>query len=422
MYAAWVFKHKPKSLRRVVGNRESIQKFVDWVKSWEKGVPKKRVAFLYGPPGIGKTVTVEALANDFHMELVEKNASDYRTEGDVKRFAGLASQYGSLFGGKRIVLLDELGGLTGTADRGGVKAITEIVKTAQCPVVLIANNAYNPRFSNLRKYCLLIEFKKPPAGEVMKHLKRICLRESIQADESALKFIAQRSGGDVRSAVNDLQALAQGKKRLTYEDVSWLGYRDRQEKIFTVLRMIIYGKTCVGAKRAVDMADVDVDMLFEWIYENVPAHLTAPHDLARAMDALSIADVYRGRIRSTQNWSFIRYVIDYMTAGVAMARQNTKTHGWIPFKFPGRIRMLSRSKAERAMQLRIGYKIKRKCHISAVRASKEILPYLRIIFKNNVDMTAGIAKWLDLDPEMIEYLVGTKKKAEVIIKTAELKS
>lgn len=414
MYAAWVVKHKPKSLNEVVGNREAIQKFVDWVKSWEKGVPKKRAAFLYGPPGVGKTVTVEALANDFHVELVEKNASDYRTEEAVKRFAGLASQYGSLFGGKRIVLLDELDGLTGTADRGGVKATIGIVKTAQCPVVLIANNAYNPRFSTLRSYCLLIEFKKPPTGEVMKHLKRICLREGIEVEENVLKFIAQRSEGDVRSAVNDFQALAQGKKRLTYEDVSWLGYRDRREKIFTVLRMIIYGKTCVGAKRAVNMAEVDIGMLFEWIYENVPAHLTDPHDLVRAMDALSLADVYRGRIRSTQNWSFTRYVIDYMTAGVAMARQNTKAGGWIPFKFPGRIRMLSRSKAERAMQLKIGRKIKRKCHISAFRALKEFLPYLRIIFKNDADMAAGLAKWLDLDIEMVEYLAGTKKKAEAI--------
>jgi len=419
LYAAWAVKHKPKSLAEIVGNKEAIQKFIDWVKSWEKGIPKKRAAFLYGPPGIGKTITVEAFANDFQMELVEKNASDYRTEEAINRFAGLASHYGSLFGGKRIVLLDELDGITGTADKGGVKAITEIVKTAQCPIVLIANSAYDPRFSNLRNYCLLMEFKKPPVSDVMKHLKRICEREGIQADENALKFISQRSEGDVRSAVNDLQALSQGKKSLTYEDVSWLGYRDRQETIFNVLRMIIYGKTCFGAKQAVDMADVDIDMLFEWIYENVPAHLTDPHDLARAMDALSIADVYRGRIRSTHDWSFTRYVIDYMTAGVAMARQNTKAHGWIPFKFPQRIKMLSRSKAERAMQLNIGYKIKRRCHISATRASKEVLPYLRIIFKNNANMAAGIAKWLDLDAEMIEYLAGSKKIVEELLKASE---
>ncbi|MEM3761036.1 MAG: replication factor C large subunit [Candidatus Bathyarchaeia archaeon] len=415
MYASWTVKHKPKTTAEIVGNPESIKKLVDWIKSWDKGIPKKRAAFLYGPPGVGKTVTVEALANDFKMEFVEKNASDYRTEEAVKRFAGLASQYGSLFGRKRIILLDELDGLTGTADKGGVKAITEIVRTAQCPVVLIANNAYDPRFTNLRNYCLLIEFKKPSASEVMKHLKRICEREGIKAEENALKFIAQRSEGDVRSAVNDLQALAQGKKKLTYDDVSWLGYRDRQETIFNVLRMIIYGKTCAGAKNAVDMADVDVDMLFEWIYENVPAHLTDTHDLAKAMDALSMADVYRGRIRATQDWSFMRYVIDYMTAGVAMARQNTKPGGWIPFKFPERIQALSRSKTERAMQLNIGYKIKRKCHISAVRASKEVLPYLRIIFQNNTAMAAGIAKWLDLDVEMVEYLAGIEK-AEVIKK------
>jgi hypothetical protein len=28
--------------------------------------------------------------------------------------------------------------------------------------------------------------------------------------------------------------------------------------------------------------DVDIDFLFEWIYENVPAHFTDPHDLAEA--------------------------------------------------------------------------------------------------------------------------------------------
>ncbi len=415
LYTAWTVKHKPTSLKDIVGNRKPIQKVVDWFKTWSGGIPKKRALFLYGPPGVGKTVTVEALANDSNMELVEKNASDYRTEKAVNRFAGLASQYASLFGGKRIVLLDELDGLTGSADRGGVKATTEIVKTTRCPVVLIANNAYDPRFSTLRRYCLLIKFEKPRASQVMIHLKRICLRESLQADENALKFIAQRSGGDVRSAVNDLQALAQGKKRLTYDDVSWLGYRDRQEKIFTVLKMIIYGKTCVSAKRAVDMADVDLDMLFEWIYENVPAHLTHPSDLAEAMDALSMSDVYRGRIFKTQDWSLMRYVIDYMTAGVAMARKETKSHGWIPFNFPSRLKMLSRSKAERTMKLKIGQKIKRKCHISAVRASKQILPYLVTIFENNSEMAAGLAKWFELEPEMIRYLAGKEKKAKAIM-------
>jgi len=410
VFAAWTVKHRPKTLAGVVGNKETVQKFVEWVKSWDKEVPKKRAVFFYGPPGVGKTVTVEALAADLHMEFVEKNASDYRTEDAINNFAGLASQFGSLFGEKRLILLDELDGLTGTSDKGGVKAITDVVKVAQCPVVLIADSAYDPRFSNLRNYCLLLEFKKPAAGEVAKFLKGICAEEGIEADEQALKFIAQRSEGDVRSAVMDLQALAQGKRKLSYDEVSWLSYRDRQDSIFNVLKMIIYGKTCSSAKQAVNMADIDIDMLFEWIYENVPDHLTDPHDLATAMDALAMADVYRGRIRASQDWSFMRYVIDYMSAGVAMARQNSRVSGWIPFRFPVRIQMLSRSRAERAMRLSIGNKIKRRCHISAVRASKEVLPFLKIIFKNNAEMASGLAKWLDLDSEMIEYLAGGQEK------------
>jgi replication factor C large subunit len=116
--------------------------------------------------------------------------------------------------------LDEIDRLTGTSDGGGVKAITKVVKNARGPVVLTANNAYELRFAALHSYCLMLEFKKPSAGDVAKHLKRICEGEKIQADENALKFIAQRFEGDVRSAVNDLQALGQGKERLTYEEVS----------------------------------------------------------------------------------------------------------------------------------------------------------------------------------------------------------
>jgi len=416
MYTAWTVKHKPKTLTEVVGNEEAIENLVNWVKSWDKGIPKRRAVFLYGPPGIGKTVSVEALANDLNMELVERNASDYRTEEAVQKFAGLASQYGTLFGKKRLILFDELDGITGKEDRGGVGAITSIVKTAQCPIVLIANNAYDPRLATLRFYCQLIEFKKPPAGEVMKHLSRICKHEGIAADEAALKFIAQRSEGDVRSAVNDLQALAQGKTRLTYEDVSWLAYRDRKEAIFNVLRLIFYGKSADAAKRAVDMADVDPDMLFEWIYENLPYHLRDPNDLAKAMDSLATADLYRGRIRVSQDWTLLRYVIDFMTAGVAMAREKTTPAGFVPLRFPERIRQLSKTRSERQMQAQIGLKIKRHCHISANRATKEILPYLRIIFESDAKMAAGLVKWFDFDEAMTEYLAGGKRQTKTIIK------
>jgi replication factor C large subunit len=247
------------------------------------------------------------------------------------------------------------------------------------------------------------------------NLKRICAKEGIAADEEALKFIVERAGRDVRSAVNDLQALAQGKKSITKEDVAWLSSRDRKEVIFDVVRTILYSKDSWEAKKAVSSADVDPDMLFNWIYENTPYHITDPHDLVKAMDYLALADIYRKRIRETQYWTLLKYVIDFMSSGVAVSRQRTKSSGWIPFRFPEKIRMLSRTKGERALQKSIGMKIWRKCHISATRSTKEVLPYLKMIFENNLEMAAGLSGWLDLDEDMIEYLAGNKRRTKKII-------
>jgi replication factor C large subunit len=411
----WTQKHKPQSLNEIVGNRDAKQQFLSWLKSWSNGIPKKRAALLHGSPGVGKTVTVEVSAKELKMELVEKNASDYRTADAIKRFAGLASQYSTLFGGNRLILLDEVDGIAGKEDRGGVRELTNILKTTRSPIVLTANDAYNTRFSTIRKYCLVIAFKNPTVRETVSHLKRICAKEGIDADEEVLKFIAEHAGRDVRSAVNDLQALAQGKTRLAMEDVEWLAGRDRKEVIFDVMRTILYSKDSWEAKKAVSSADVDPDMLFNWIYENTPYHLTDPHDLVKAMDYLALADIYRKRIRDTQYWSLLRYVVDFMSSGVAVSRQRSKSSGWIPFRFPEKIQMLSRTKGERALQTSIGSKIWKKCHISATRSMKEVMPYLKIIFENNPEMAAGLSDWLDLDEDMIEYLAGNKKQTKPIV-------
>ena len=153
-------------MAEVVGNREAISKFEKWLKSWETGIPSQRATFLHGPPGICKTVTVETSARDIGWELVEKNASDYRTEEKIRQFAGLASQYSGFFGKNRVILLDEMDGVYGTVDRGAIPAITQIIKNTRCPIVLVANDFWNKKFMAFRdkKKYFIIEFKKPPAS------------------------------------------------------------------------------------------------------------------------------------------------------------------------------------------------------------------------------------------------------------------
>ena len=407
MHLPWTLKYKPKTLSEVIGNEKAKEKILQWIKKWSRGVPGKRALLIYGPPGIGKTVAVEALANDLNMELVQSNASDYRTAEAIKRFAGRSSQYGTLFGRRRLILFDEIDGITGSADRGGLREITRVIKEARTPIILIANDPYDPRFSTLRKFCELVEFKKPTMTQIIKLLTRICSLEGIRAERDALKVIAERAEGDVRSAINDLQALAQGKDKLTFEDVAWLGRRDRKEVIFNVLRRILYSRSLTGALRAANEADVDPDMLLEWIYENIPYHVKNPKELAAVMEMLALADVYRGRATSSQDWSLMRYYIDFMTAGVS-ASWSKKSPGWTPFKFPSRIMTMSKSKEEREMLREIGLRIGRRCHISADKAAKDVIPFLKVIFQNDPKMKDGLARWFGLNEDMVKFLSGEK--------------
>ncbi|MCW3982137.1 MAG: replication factor C large subunit [Candidatus Bathyarchaeota archaeon] len=418
MHAAWTVKHKPKRSDEIVGNREAVESLGKWLKSWEMGIPQRRAAFLHGAAGVGKTVTVEVLADELGFELIEKNASDYRTEEKIRQFAGLASQYSGLFGKRRIVLLDELDGIYGAVDRGAIPALTRIIKDTRCPIVLTANKFWDKRFVGFRdkRKFLILEFKKPSASQVFKLLKRICAKEGIAAEEQALKFVANRSEGDVRSAVNDLQSMAQGRKELTYDNVSWLAHRNRKDVIFNVIRLVLYGKDCRTAKQAIRMADVDLDMLFEWIYENTPYHFNVPSELTEAMTALATADLYRGRIRRTRNWKLMRYWIDFMTAGVAMARVKSKPSGWVPFRFPQRIKSLSASRLERRKKTAISKKIKGRMHVSTVVARKDILPYLKVIFENDFRMAAGLTDWFNFVEEEVSYIAGSKRQAKTILK------
>ena len=407
MHIPWTLKYKPKTLSEVIGNEDAKKKILKWIREWDVKPPAKRALLIYGPPGTGKTVTVEALAHDLDMELVQSNASDYRTADAVQRFAGRASQYGTLFGKKRLILFDEIDGITGSADRGGLRVITQIIKKTDSPIILIANDAYNPRFSTLRSFCQLIEFKRLSKTQIARLLARICAMEGIQADPEALKLIAERANGDVRAAINDLQALAEGKKRLTFDDAAWLRSRDHKEVIFNVLRRIFYAGSIRSALRAAQETDVDLDMLLEWIYENLPYHVKDPKELASAMEMIALADIYRGRIATTQDWSLMRYYIDFMTAGISTS-WSKKSHGWTPFRFPSRIATMSRSKAERGMLKEIGLRIGRRCHVSADRAAKDVIPFLRIIFQNDPEMRKGLARWFGLDEEMVNYIMGKK--------------
>ncbi len=405
MSLPWTVKYQPTKISEFVDNGEAIRQLENWLRLWQGKSPAKKAAFLYGPTGVGKTASVFLFAKELGYDIVEMNASDWRTKKDVERVVGMALSQSTLYGLlKRIVVLDELEGMADTEDRGGISAIVGMLKSSLSPVVFIADDAWNPKFRELRNYCILIKFQHIPIPSIVSHLRQISKEEGIEAEERTLRLIAERSGGDLRSAIIDLQALSQSRKKLKYEDANWLDVRNRQEAIFNVLKSIFTANSYAAARRAVDVSEVNYEMLFEWIYENAPYQLTDKEDLSDAMDALAKSDLYFRRIRASNNWRLLPYALDMMTAGVAVSRRRTR-QGWIPFKFPQRIGMMSRIRVDRRRKLEIGVKIGEKCHVSANKALTEYLSYLKIIFASkDKSIASRIAKEIGLNEEAVDYL------------------
>jgi len=399
----WTVKYRPGTSRDVAGNKTAIEKLREWIDSWSEGRPTKRAALLYGPAGVGKTTVSEALAQERGWDLVEINASDKRSGEILSKIAGLASTQSTLFSKGRLILLDEVDGVNLREDHGAITTILQIIKDTQYPLVLTANDPWDPKIRPLREACLQIELKRLGVRDGLPLLKSILSKEGVKTTDDALRFIIDKDRGDIRSILNDIQLLSGRNRTLTMDDVNLLSGRDRTESVFEVLRVIFNSRTVAAARRALSISDLDQEMLFQWIFENAPYQIPKPDELERAISALADADMYFARIRKTQSWHLLSYALDLMTAGVAVAKQ-TPTSGWVPMKFPQRISSMSRTRMSRDLRKRVGVAIGQKSHVSARRAQQLYLPLIRFAYEHSPEKFEQIAVWLEAKDELNEML------------------
>jgi replication factor C large subunit len=374
----FIIKYRPKSLKDFVDQKEALAKFLKWYRNWKPG---SKAALLYGRPGTGKTCLVEAFANDENLQLIQMNASDTRSKKQIEEVFGHASSVASFLKKGRIFLIDEVDGIAGKEDVGGIKAIIEIIKKSRHPVVLTANDPYDPKLKVLREYCELIPFSEISVWDIEKKLKEICEKEGVDYDKEVLHQIAKRSEGDLRAAINDLETIARGKKKIGIKDLEVLGFREREKDMFEALKVLFKTSSFTAARLSIANVDLEPENIMWWIEENISNEYERPEEIARAYDALAKADVFKARIINRNYWKLMRYMNDLMTAGVSLAK-NEMYRKFTKYQFPAKLRYLSASKAEREEEKEKLRKLSKLLNCSTKKVKKEFLPFFKVFEKD----------------------------------------
>lgn len=364
---------------------------------------KKKGLLLHGPTGTGKTAAVHALAREHNLELIEVNASDFRDAESINLKLGNALKQYSLFSSGKLILVDEVDGISGTKDRGGLPALVDLLKDSTFPVIMTANDPWDKKFSTLRSKCQLVEFPAIEPSLMLPIFSKILFARNISFDESVLKSIARRSGGDLRGALIDLQLLAESGQ-LNPQGVTTLCERERTESITQGLVRIFKTTDPLIAVSAFDSAGEDLDESILWVDENIPREYKQPADVARAYDALSRADVFRGRIRRWQHWRFLVYVNALITAGVAVAKDAKYAS---PTKYERTSRILKQwiMKQKYAKRQNISSKLALTTHASVKRTIQHTFPYIKELYVKQHPSSQNITAELELDDDDVTWLV-----------------
>ena len=377
----WHVKHKPNSLDGFMGKAA-----VEEARGWD-GKP----LIVYGATGTGKTLLAGLIAAERGWATV--HVSDENI-GSAKSIANT----GSLYGTKKLLLIEDVDSIK------DIKAVGELVEDSGNPIIMTTADYGDRRLSTLKKKCGKLQLRRPLPASIVKRLQEICDAEGVKVERQVLEEIAKKSGGDVRSAVTDLETLAKGRGNVGAGDAIVLPERDRQSDIYKALSTIFGGR---DFKRVVestwDLSEQPKDVLW-WVEENTPRLYADGKSISEAYGNLAKADVYLGRIMRRQYWGFLRYANVLMTAGVNASRPDKVSY--TQYMFPGYFAALGRSKGGRNTEDSIAAKMGPPLHASGRIIRREYIPLYSLLLKRKNVTAEELRQTFNLDDDETEYLGG----------------
>jgi len=212
MFSIWTEKHRPEDFDEIAGQGHIVKRVESFVKT--KHIPH---LLLAGPAGSGKTTIALIIAkklygNSWKQNFLETNASDERginvVRSKIKDFARTKSIGNVPF---KICFLDEADSLTSEAQNALRRTMENYSEV--CRFFLSCN--YSSRIIEpIQSRCAVFRFKTVSEKDMEKRLNSIAKKEKIKIDKDALKAISELSEGDMRKAINILQAAATNTKNI----------------------------------------------------------------------------------------------------------------------------------------------------------------------------------------------------------------
>ncbi|XP_015119781.1 replication factor C subunit 1 [Diachasma alloeum] len=345
---ALVEKYRPTTMKQIIGQHgesSNAKKLYNWLLNWHKNRSSNvkhtkpslyakndnggyyKACLLSGPPGVGKTTSVQVVCKELGFDLLEFNASDTRSKKLLKDevsgllsnttmkgyFTGNAEEKPSC---KHVLLMDEVDGMAGNEDRGGLQELIALIKSTDIPIVCICNDRNNPKMRTLANYVFDLRFQKPRVEQIRGAMKSLCCKENIKISNEDLNRLIEATNQDIRQVINHLAMLIGDTDSIIKENQS-----DKSSKLnkdlklgpWEVVRKVFnaedHKSMTIHDKSDLFFHDYNIAGLF--VQENYLSVIPkAPNNqlldiVAASADSLSLGDQVEKAIRSQMAWSLL---------------------------------------------------------------------------------------------------------------------
>ncbi len=398
----WVESSRPRTVEELIGNEEARLAIIKWLAEWVIG---SKPLLLLGPPGVGKTTVVQALSFQFDYDLIEMNASDTRNREILLNRIIPAFKNTSLLEKKMLLFLDEVDGISGRQDIGGIEYLVSVLKAPTIPVIMAANSR-DTKIRDLAKISKVIEFEPIHPRLLLLYINHILKKHNVTLSPEDKFSIVRSSNGDVRALLNNAQSISAGYD--AYKEDSF------DVDIKSAVNLFFSCLSAEEAKKILSRTDaVYIDPRFgissderrrdivNALFSSILSSRIDISILAIMLDILSKIDVLVGRMGTNRQWSLLKYFDTLIAYGLFyISRNKAIKYSQYNMAWPLMGPILARGQSLKKLAGDLAHA----AHTSKSTFSTLYLPYLVQVMINNEHDPRIFATSSNLDEKAGEVL------------------